>query len=240
MKRTAGVTLLEVLIAVTLLSLLSAGMMMAMRIGISVLGKTNGRLMDNRRVAGAQRILQQELEALIPVVAPCSDGGAQVPIFSGQQNGITLVSAFSLQEAWRGRPQIIQIFTIPDDSGGGTRLVVNETPYLGPEAAGQLCSGVDSDPEGSGAFGNFAPPSASATTFVLADHLRGVRYSFLKPPTKPEDPGKWQPVWDGGGWPAAIRIEMAPLEPTPGRLQPITVTAPIFINRDPKVKYADD
>lgn len=240
MKRTAGVTLLEVLIAVTLLSLLSAGMMMAMRIGISALGKTDSRLMENRRVAGAQRILQQELEALIPVVAPCANGGAETAVFSGQTSGVTLVTSFSLQEAWRGRPQIIQIFTIPDDSGGGARLVVNETPYLGPEAAGKLCTGVDNDPEGAGAYGHFAPPTAGPNTFVLADHLRGVRYSFLRPPEKADDPPRWDPVWTAGGWPAAIRIEMAPLEPSPGRLQPITVTAPMFIYRDPKVKYADE
>ena len=30
--------------------------------------------MDNRRVAGAQRILEQELEGLVPVVAPCGSG----------------------------------------------------------------------------------------------------------------------------------------------------------------------
>src|ERR1041385_7354382 len=107
MKRSAGITLLEVLIAVTLLSVLSVGMMTAMRIGISALSHTDARLMDNRRVAGAQRILEQELQAMIPVLAPCANGGPPTPIFSGQPNGITMVTGFSLQGAWRGRPQVI-------------------------------------------------------------------------------------------------------------------------------------
>jgi prepilin-type N-terminal cleavage/methylation domain-containing protein len=75
LRRDAGVTLMEVLIAVTLLSLLSVGMLFAIRIGLSTFGKTNDKLMYNRRVAGAQRILEQELQSLIPVVSPCGTSG---------------------------------------------------------------------------------------------------------------------------------------------------------------------
>ena len=57
-RREAGVTLIELTVAVTLLSLLSLGMVMAMRVGLSAYAKTESKLMDNRRVAGAQRIAQ--------------------------------------------------------------------------------------------------------------------------------------------------------------------------------------
>jgi hypothetical protein len=32
---------------------------------------------------------------------------------------------------------------------------------------------------------------------------------------------------------------MAPLDPDPSRLQPITVTAPIHIHRSPEIPYVD-
>jgi hypothetical protein len=32
---------------------------------------------------------------------------------------------------------------------------------------------------------------------------------------------------------------MAPLEPDPGRLQPIAFTAPIHLHRDPEIAYED-
>ena len=67
----AGVTLIEVLVAITLLSMLSVGMMVAMQIGLASFAKTDRRLMDNRRVSGAQRLVEQELEGMMPVVAPC-------------------------------------------------------------------------------------------------------------------------------------------------------------------------
>ena len=64
-RTTAGVTLMELLISVLLLSLLSVGLLFALRIGLNAYSKTQTRLMDNRRVAGAQRILEQELEGLV-------------------------------------------------------------------------------------------------------------------------------------------------------------------------------
>jgi hypothetical protein len=208
--------------------------MTAMRIGLTALSHTDSRLMDNRRVAGAQRIVEQELSGIIPVVAPCGPsgaGGAPVSLFSGQASGLTTVTGFSLQGAWRGRPQIIQLFTIPDDRGG-IRLVVNETPYTGPENAGKFCTGT------SGSLALFTIPNAGPSTFVLADHLREVRFQYLHAAEKVEDPGVWTADWKDGGWPFGVRILIVPTEPSPARLQPISVTVPMFINRDAGVKYA--
>src|ERR1051326_5299619 len=70
MRRQAGITLLEVLVSVTLLSLLAVGMMMALRIGLFTFSRTNARLMDDRRVAGSQHVIEQELEGLLPAVGP--------------------------------------------------------------------------------------------------------------------------------------------------------------------------
>jgi len=232
-RRQAGITLLEVLIAVTLLSVLSVGMMMSMRIGLSALSRTDSRLMDNRRIAGAQRILEQELQGIIPVVSPCGDGGAMVSLFSGQSNGLTTVTGFSLQGAWRGRPQVIQLFTIPDDKGG-IRLVANETPYTGPQGAGKVCTGV------SGMVANFATPNSGPNTFVLADHLREVRFQYLHMAEKIEDAGLWTNDWKDAGWPFGIRAIIVPMEATQARLQPISVTVPIYLNREAGVKYAGE
>src|SRR3977135_8792 len=113
----AGVTLMELLIAVTLFSLLSLGMMYAFRIGLMAYSKTQNPLMDNRRVAGDQRILGQQIQGLIPVVAACGAGpgsaGTGTAFFQGEPESMRLVSAFSLQEASRGMAQILEIFVAP-------------------------------------------------------------------------------------------------------------------------------
>ncbi len=237
MKGARGVSLLEVLIAITLLSLLSVGMLMSMRIGLQAFTKTDERLMENRRVAGAQRILEQQIEGLLPVTAGCAPQGGpgvKFAFFGGTPNSLRLVSGFSLQGGWRGQPQILEMFVIPGDQGRGVRLVVNELPYTGPVSAGRFCVGIEE-----GAIPIFAPPQAGPASFVLADQLAGCRFSYLVSARNPDEPDTWQPVWDRRGWPKAVRVEMAPLEPNPARLQPTTLTAPIRIYRSLELVYAD-
>ncbi len=236
----SGVTLLEVLIAVTLLSLLTVGMAMAMRLGLFAFAHTNSRLMENRRVAGAQRIVEQELKGLMPVVAPCGTSPPPpVVIFQGLPDSLTMVSTFSLQEAWRGRPQILQFFVISAEEGDGVRLVVNETPYTGPLFAGALCLGTATDATTGAPIPQFQRPSATPNSFVLADNLEYCRFRYLTPARNAGDPGVWMPSWTMAGWPSGLRVEMAPVKPNPARLQPVTVTVPVFVMRDPGVKYDD-
>jgi general secretion pathway protein J len=222
-KRQAGVTLVEVLVAVTLLALLSVVLLYALRLGISALAKTDAKLMDNRRVAGAQRILEQELMGLVPVVANCPAPGRSGAYFQGGLQAMRLVSAFSLEEAWRGRPKVLELFVIPGENGEGVRLVVNEMPYNGPATVIPYCSGT---------------PQANPHSFVLADKLAYCRFSYLGPAPNPNDPGIWGPLWDKPGWPFGIRVEMAPQDPNPSRLQPVTVTVPIYMYRKVE-RYAD-
>jgi prepilin-type N-terminal cleavage/methylation domain-containing protein len=232
MKRSrAGVTLMELLVAVTLFSLLSMGMLYAFRIGLTAYAKTQSKLMDNRRVAGAQRVLLQQLQNMVPVVAPC-EGGPKVPFFQGQQESMRLVSTFSLQGASRGVAQILEIFVGPGGDGRGVRLLVNEIPYAGPRAVGRLCT----------AQGGYAAISASDRTFVLADKLAFVRFTYLKVPLEPDPERVWVPQFlgiVGGNWPRAVRIEMAPYEVDPSKLQPIGVTAVLRVHRGPDIEYGD-
>ena len=232
-RSTSGVTLMELLIAVMLLSLLSAGLLFALRIGLNAYSKTQAKLMDNRRVAGAQRILEQEIQGLVPVVAQCGvgmeGGGTKAMFFQGEPEIMRLVSTFSLQGAWRGQPQILEIFVIPGAEGRGVRLVVNEIPYRGPVAAGRLCLGP----------GKFYPASAGPNSFVLADKLAFCRFTYLNQPPNPSLRLGWFPRFAGPIWPRAVRIDMAPLDPDASRLQPISMVAPIRVFRGPEIPYGD-
>jgi len=244
----AGTTLIEVLVAVTLLSLLSVAMAFALRIGLNAYQKTNGKLMENRRVAGAQRILEEELEGMVPAVTPCGQvspfeqpNGNWFAFFQATATQMRLVSTFSLQQAWRGSPLILELFVIPRDDGPGVRLVVNELPYYGPLAAGRLCTHMVPDPVSGLRTPQFLPVSAGTQSFVLADKLAYCRFNYLWQPTKP-DPEKlviWSPTPLNTSWPLAVRVEMAPLEPDPGTLQPLTVTASLHLHLSPTIPYAD-
>lgn len=243
-RSRAGVTLIEVLIAVSLLSFLSLGIMLALRIGLSALDKANRKLMDDRRIVGAQRILEDQLAGFMPVIAlfaPSPDApGQKIPFFEGRLQSMRFVSSYSLGEAARGMPQILEFQVIPGEQGVGVRLVVNENVYTGPRSAGRFSLGTGTDPQLGVITQLFVPISVGSQSFVLADRLVYCRFSYLGlvPGTLLE---QWKPAWIPiNQWPIAIRIEMASLDNNPGTLKPLTVTAPVHVDRFPIYDYLEE
>jgi hypothetical protein len=242
-RAEAGITLIEVLISVTLLGLLTLAMLFAMRVGLSALQKADTKLMDNRRVAGAQRVLEQQIAGFMPVQAVCaSDPDAGPPptiaFFQGEPQTMRMVSSYSLQEAWRGTPRLLEFQVIPGAEGHGVRLIVNESAYTGPLGAGRTCLGVSLDPSTGLNVPHFRPIQAGPQSFVLADKLAWCRFSYLEP-EKPPELERWRPDWVLPRWPLGVRIEMAPIEDNPARLRPVSVTAAIRTNRAPDINYVD-
>ena len=68
---SAGVTLIELLIAVLLFSFLSFGIVLTLRVALNGMNKSDSKLMANRRVSSIERILDQEIEGIMPVTAHC-------------------------------------------------------------------------------------------------------------------------------------------------------------------------
>jgi hypothetical protein len=155
-----------------------------------------------------------------------------------EPQSMRMVSGYSLQEGWRGHPQILEFLVIPGKDGVGVRLVVNEIPYA-PSAAGMFCVGVAPNPDLGVTVPVFAPVEVGPKSFILADRLAFCRFSYNTGSGRDNDPIAWRPSATGRGWPHGIRVEMAPIEPDPSRLQPITVTAPLFLHRQIGVTYED-
>jgi prepilin-type N-terminal cleavage/methylation domain-containing protein len=239
-KADAGLTLMEVLIAMSLLSLLSVGMVIALRVGLSATAKANARLIDDRRVAGTQRILEQEIAGFMSVKAMCGardgqNGGPIIQFFQGEAQSMRFVSTYSLQQAWRGLPQILEFLVVPREDGKGVRLIVNEHVYSGPRSAGAFCLGP----------GRYLPIEPGSGSFVLADSLAFCHFSYLAPPGPPV-PGapatpaaQWLPSWTLPKWPLGVRVDMAPFQDDAARLRPVTITQRIHVNRSPEIEYVD-
>jgi prepilin-type N-terminal cleavage/methylation domain-containing protein len=239
----AGLTLLEVVIAVTLVSILSTGILMAMRVALDALQKANSKLMDNRRVSGAQRVLEQQIAGFMPVKTACAGSMDAAPtdivFFEGAAQSMRMVSTYSLQEAWRGQPRILEFQVIPgEEEGEGVRLVVNEIPYTNSLEPGRLCVGMVPDAMLGVNVPRFRPIVVGPQSFVLGDKLAWCRFSYLEPAKGPQAE-RWRPEWVLPRWPIGIRVEMAPLIDNPSRLRPLTITAAVRFNRAPDVTYID-
>ncbi|MBL8175023.1 MAG: prepilin-type N-terminal cleavage/methylation domain-containing protein [Bryobacterales bacterium] len=244
MKRPrAGVTLLELLIAVTLLSLLVAGVLTAMRAGLTALSRTNARVIANRKAVGAQRILEQQLAGFMPVIAECNAAGGQgpftrVPFFQGETQTMRFVSTYSLGDASRGVPRILEFQVIPGENEAGVRLIVNEHFYTGGLGAGRFCLGMGMDALAGLAIPQFTPVQTGPGSFVLADKLASCRMMYREPMPPPQLE-RWVPRWVQPYWPTAIRIEMTPLEADPSKVLPTSLTMPVFVNKSNMGVYFD-
>jgi prepilin-type N-terminal cleavage/methylation domain-containing protein len=242
LKPQAGVTLIEILIAVSLLSLLSVGVLVAMRIALNTMDKTDQHLVRNRRVSNSAKLIENEFAGMIVTRAdwrPSPDVVNSLPFFQFEAETMRFVTSYSLQESFRGRSQIAAMQVIPGDRNIGVRLIVNETPYTGAAQAGLMVTGVARNPASGLATTLFMPVLPGAQSFVLADRLAYCRFSYLEP--RPEPPFRvWRSDWIRPDiMPLGVRIEMGPLEKTLSEVHVTTVTLPIHINRDLVGLYVD-
>ena len=232
-SQCAGITLIEILIAVSLLSLLSVGMLVAMRIGLNTMGKTDAHMVQNRQVMNARQIVENEIGGFIYTYADWRRDPhniVRIPFHQWEPQSMRFVTSYSLEGAWRGRMQIAALQVIPGDRNIGVRLIVNETPYTGPAQAGATIEGIETDAATGAPLIHFMPIAAGAQSFVLADKLAYCRFSYLEPHFEP--PLRvWRPDWVTASLPLGIRIEMAPLDNGPSELHMSTITASFHVNR---------
>lgn len=225
-----GVTLLELMIAVTLVAGLSTGMLMAMRTSLLTYEKTAKRLESNRRFVKTQQILSKQIAAVIPAQGSCAAGEGQtvaIPSFlNGSPDALRLISSYSIAEGARGYPQIVEYRVVPGERGS-VRLLATEHPYTGPASTTPFC-------------GSEPAATPGGTTYVLADHLAYCHFSYHEPydpNTFLETP--WLLLWTKPMLPAGVRIEMQPTAPESGGLSVLGVTVPIMVDRDPRLVYDD-
>ncbi len=236
----SGVTLIELLIAVTLVALLATGMLLAIRVGMSAMQKSNARLMANRRAASVEKILEAEAGGIMPVKAHCAPSGLNapldVPFFQGDPQTMRFVTTYSLQQATRGAPMIVELQVIPGAENEGVRLVVNEHVYTGPFATGAFCAGMAPNETGA-MMPVFFPVQTGPGSFVLEDKLAFCHFSYRYLAPAPNNAqtmlATWLPHWSKSLLPTAIAVDMAPLEPDSARVQPLALEIPIHVTKDP-------
>jgi len=208
-----GVTLVELLIAITLVAALAAGMLMAIRSSLTAMDRINTRLEGNRRVMGIQQIVSSQIGGVMPVGGACR--------LNGSPQSLQLVTTYSIGEGARGFPHVV-MFKIVQDPEVGLQLEEIESPYT--EAGG--CGGGSGGP--------------NSLTLVLARRLFSCKFSYHAPP-RPDGGivASLVDSWNGPLLPSGIRIETVPLDGVTSNLPALAVNAQIHITKL-QMPYVDD
>ncbi len=222
--RQAGFTLIEMVLAISLVAAISTGMLMAMRNGLLTLDRIGTRLDENRRALALDRLLRGQLDGTFQVLARC--GGTLRSVFTGSPTRMRLVTSYSRTAGSRGYPVVVE-YTILPNPDGTLRLVAFEAPYSGPAAVEPFCKGQDET------------TNRAASAFVLADRLAFARFAYQDRDAQSGFGAKWLAGWTGFYLPAAVRVEMVAAGPLASRIPQGSVTVPLHTSERPGEDYAD-
>jgi len=237
MHPETGMTLIEVVVAVTLLGLLSTGLVMSFQMGVDAWRDTRDRLTVDRRIATANQILNSALVGMIPIKGAAPDGpdarGRRFLFFQGEPHSMRFVTSFSVTEGMRGGLQVIELQVV--SSPGGRRILLNQSPFMGPLALARFVDGFFNDPDLGGTRPRYRPIVPYATSLVIVDELEDCSFWYLERPRGRDPVTTWLPVWTKlRELPEAVAINVLP-RIEGNRLRPVSLSVPVpSRGRDPQ------
>jgi prepilin-type N-terminal cleavage/methylation domain-containing protein len=219
----AGVTLLELLVSVTIVSLLATTALFAWRAGVSGWEKASVRLEHDRTVLAVHELLTEQIASMTPYVAPMERGG-RVMFFQGEADTARFVSRHSLTHRAASGLYLVE-YHVTEQENATRQLLIQEEPLWGPGELTARVIGIDTE---SGVMRvRFQPFERGPEAAVLLEGLRECRFEYYERGT-PASPGTWTSEWSGNPneVPSAMRIHAIAAEDS-GDLKPVTITAKV-------------
>ncbi len=225
----AGFTLVELMIAITLVAAISAGLLTTMRNGLLTMEKTQQRLQENRRALGIEDLIRRQIGGAMPVKGICGSGETAGPrdIFRGNGASLLFVSNESMEEGSRGHPRIA-LYQVRGNPDGTVRLEVTERLFSGPASTQPFC---DLDPT------KFPAP---VNGMVLLDKLAYCRFVYRNLNQITLFGRDVLEEWFLPYIPYSVRIELETAPGFPARMPVTNITVPLHVSRYQGDTYYDD
>ena len=177
-KGAEGFTLVEMMVAVTLVALMALTLWGVLRISISSWKRGTDFIDANQRYRTTLDLVQKQMASIYPLVPPLDlqTGTGVTPIFSGSASGMQFISLCALR--FRDNPGLTMVsYEVVSGSDGDFSLVARETRYLG------------GDP---GLQADYEPAEVPATT--VFSRLDSLEFEYYDPGT-PDLPPQWVKEW---------------------------------------------
>ncbi len=224
-ERERGFTLIEMLIAVTLVAMMAVALWSALRISVTSWQRGAESVDANQRQRTVVGLVRKQMASLYGLIAPVDPqaGGNLYPMFSGTETSVQFISLASLR--FLDSPGLTLVsYDVVQDRQGNYSLVEREEQYLGLElAAGTM------------------PGRAEERAVRVFENLVSFMFEYYDPGTA-DTPSRWVREWDAkdsGRLPAAISMTMVALDDKGGRLNRHLVV-PIHAKPwDPRLAFAN-
>lgn len=220
--RTRGFTLIELIIAITLVSAIVAGMLSAMRGGLLTLERVQNRIQDSRGTLGLDQMIRRQIGGILPAQGDCAideRSSFRGPVFRGNPSAMIFVTTYSVTEGARGYPHLVE-YRVAPNTDGTLRVVMEEMLFASPATTRGFCAAPNL----------VRPMEPSGRSMVIAARVTDARISYRQMDPFTHLGGEWVAEWTQPTLPHAIRIDMQPVG---------SIAVPLHVSRDPQVIYAD-
>jgi prepilin-type N-terminal cleavage/methylation domain-containing protein len=175
----SGFTLVEILVAVTLVAMMAVGLWAALRISISSWARGTENIDASQRNRSILDLVRKQMGSTYGAVAPVDllTGATAYPIFSGTETSVQFISLCSLR--FHDNPGLTMVsYDVVQDSLGNYELVQKEARYLG------------LDPEKQDYF-----IDSNQLTITVFNSLESFKFEYFDPGTQTIGP-QWVSTWD--------------------------------------------
>ncbi len=223
-----GVTLIELLVAISLMGMISLALLFSMRIGSGAWRRGNARMAANRGVIAAGDLISAQLadvQARRVKWGP-DDSPTFFAYFDGAPERLRLLTSYSLALRSRGGVWLAEYFFVKE--GDGCALRYYERQYDTDRDIASTVRGAGFDPFANrmSVLFNSDPPASSGRTLYTG--LRDCRFEYL---IEPQDaPAYWGKYWITNDRylprSVAVRVE----GPEQGGIAPVATVATLHLN----------
>jgi prepilin-type N-terminal cleavage/methylation domain-containing protein len=228
--RQRGFTLIELMLALSLMGLLTATSVAAWRVGVSAQEKVSQITTANRRRSSVAEFFVAQIGAIVPMRMR-SNQGTRGLSFAGTPSSMMLVSRYSLAQRTRSG-LVLAMYKIEKNEGKET-LMYSERIISSQRDLDQLLAGITS--EGQSLTGQeLTAVSRDNRWITMIENLDDGYFEYFGK-VQLDKESIWERTWDSssGRLPQGVALHFSSSE-APGRELPSTITAEVnsFENRD--------
>jgi len=187
-----GITLIELLVAITLLGFVSLGLLFAMRVGISAWQRANARMSADRAVVAAGDLLTAQLGGARARNIGWGERERRVAFlyFEGIPDRLRFLTDYSVATRTRGGVWLAE-YWFEHNAANECRLLYNESPWRSDDDAASTIEQVVQEP--AGVRVTFRATVKGPSTRILYSGLHDCTFEYLIEPSG--RPVFWSSSW---------------------------------------------
>jgi len=193
-RATRGVTLIELLVVITLLGLVSLGLLFSMRVGVSAWQRANARMSADRAVVAASDLLAAQLGGARARTIGWGQREQRISFvyFEGRADRLRFLTDYSVASRTRGGTWLAE-YWFQSNAAKECRLLYNETNVRSEDDVAPTIEQAGFNTNG--LYVNFRGAVAGPSTRILYNNLRDCSFQYLIEP--PNLPVYWGEAWPG-------------------------------------------